>query len=297
MQALRCPVRPAVEDSALRNKIWHGRGRWLFRVAGAGVVLAAVAALATTMSATLPSQERAVPPEAFRPVDLPPATMRPARADAAEELPPTDLVRRLRHPAAPAAPPPGPTHTVRSGDTLWQIAQWHRVDVDVIVRWNEGVDPRRLLAGQQILVPGGGPMPARPARTATSSAGSTLRGGHLWPLPIRGLITTRFSSAHPGIDIAAPAGTTIRAIAGGTVTWAGWTTTGGGYVVVIRHADGMTSRYLHSRRLTVRTGDVVAAGQKIAEVGSTGRSTGPHLDIRITMGGALVDPLRLNWTR
>lgn len=112
-------------------------------------------------------------------------------------------------------------------------------------------------------------------------------------LPVRGLVTTRFSGAHPGIDISAPAGTSVRAIAAGTVVFAGWKNNGGGYVVVVRHPDGMRSTYNHNESVTVTAGARVGAGQRIARLGSTGRSTGPHLDLRIEMGGRLVNPLGL----
>ncbi|WP_331547836.1 M23 family metallopeptidase [Propionicimonas sp.] len=115
----------------------------------------------------------------------------------------------------------------------------------------------------------------------------------MWPLAVRGVVTTRFSSAHPGIDISAPGGTAVRAIAAGTVVFAGWKNNGGGYVVVLRHPDGMRSTYNHNQSVTVAVGARVVAGQRIARLGSTGRSTGPHLDLRIEMGGRFVNPLRL----
>lgn len=189
---------------------------------------------------------------------------------------------------------------MRGGDTLWQIAVWHRADLDQILRWNPDIDPRRLVVGQRILVPRGDPMPTPAPTPAAKTGGSTLparSGVHLWPLPVRGTVTTRFSAAHPGIDIAARAGTAVRAIGAGTVTWAGWKNNGGGYVVVIRHRDGMVSTYNHNREVVVRVGQDVAVGEQIAAVGETGWATGPHLDLRIEMGDELIDPLRLNWTR
>ncbi len=116
---------------------------------------------------------------------------------------------------------------------------------------------------------------------------------HLWPLPLRGMITTRFSSAHLGIDVAAPAGTPVRAIAAGTVAWAGWKNNGGGNVVVISHPDGMISTYNHNRGVAVHVGQRVSQGETIAWVGMTGWATGPHLDFRIEMGGRFVDPLQV----
>ncbi len=210
---------------------------------------------------------------------------------------------------ATVQPPRGPTHVVVAGDNLWTIARSHSASLAAILQWNDGVDPRRLVASQRILIPGGTRMqtarpPAAPRPTArtttTRSAAPTspipptpLRsaGGHVWPLAVRGMISRGFSAAHPGIDIAAPLGTPVRAVAAGTVTWAGWKNNGGGYVVVIRHADGMLSTYNHNSKLVVQVGEAVAAGETIARVGSTGWSTGPHLDFRIEMGGRSVDPL------
>jgi len=74
------------------------------------------------------------------------------------------------------------------------------------------------------------------------------------------------------------------------VVFAGWKDNGGGYVVVLRHRDGMRSTYNHNRSVTVAVGARVVAGQRIARLGSTGRSTGPHLDLRIEMGGRFVNP-------
>jgi LysM repeat protein len=212
------------------------------------------------------------------------------------------------------SPPAGPVHVVRPGDTLIQIAAWHRVELTPIVTWNPTADPRRLVSGQRILIPGGAPMPAAtpalvvaPAPTSAapdpSAAPSAAPApaaevsGHLWPLPVKGILTRPFSSAHPGIDVAAPAGTSVRAIASGTVVWAGWRTNGGGYVIVIDHPDGMTSTYNHNQGVDVSVRQVVAVGEVIARVGATGWATGPHLDLRIEMGGRLIDPLRLSWAR
>jgi len=118
-------------------------------------------------------------------------------------------------------------------------------------------------------------------------------GGHGWPLAIKGQISNGYSSRHPAIDIAAPSGTPVLAIAAGKVTWAGWKDNGGGYVVVIRHPDGMVSTYNHNKDVAVARGESVRAGQAIARVGATGWATGPHLDLRIQMDGRLINPLKL----
>ena len=96
---------------------------------------------------------------------------------------------------------------------------------------------------------------------------------------------------HAGLDFAAEVGTPIAAAAGGTVAFAGWKPDFG-WVVEIDHGNGLRTRYAHSSKLLVRTGDIVAPGDKIARVGSTGRSTGPHLHFEVLRGGDPVDPKR-----
>ena len=94
---------------------------------------------------------------------------------------------------------------------------------------------------------------------------------------------------HAGLDIAAPAGDPVAACWDGTVTYAG---TKGGYgnVVEVTHAGGWKSVYGHLRSASVKAGDAVTAGEKIAEVGSSGRSTGPHLHFELRRDGETVDP-------
>ncbi len=94
---------------------------------------------------------------------------------------------------------------------------------------------------------------------------------------------------HDGLDLGATEGTPIHAAAAGVVRFAGKR---GGYgnVVIVEHADGTETRYAHCRDLGVKPGDAVGAGQTIATVGSTGRSTGPHLHYEVRRDGRPVDP-------
>lgn len=94
---------------------------------------------------------------------------------------------------------------------------------------------------------------------------------------------------HEGVDIAAPRGTPIRALDAGSVVFAG-ERGGYGQVVVIEHPSGLQTRYAHCGRLDVQVGDAVAAGQAIGAVGSTGRSTGPHVHLEVRRGDSAVDP-------
>ncbi|WP_406089634.1 transglycosylase family protein [Streptomyces sp. NBC_01013] len=101
------------------------------------------------------------------------------------------------------------------------------------------------------------------------------------------------SGYHTGVDFPVPTGTSVKAVAPGTVVSAGW---GGayGYQIVIRHGDGKFSQYAHLSSLLVRSGQHVGGGQRIARSGSTGNVTGPHLHFEIRTGpdyGSDIDPL------
>ncbi len=96
---------------------------------------------------------------------------------------------------------------------------------------------------------------------------------------------------HEGLDVVAPRGATILAPANGTVTYAGWKA-GLGKLVVIKHGFGFETEYAHCDRLWVKKGETVVRGQRIAALGSTGRSTGAHLHYEVRLGGKLVNPYR-----
>lgn len=97
-------------------------------------------------------------------------------------------------------------------------------------------------------------------------------------------------SFHPGIDFDAPIGTVVHSAGGGRVTIAGWMNDYGN-MVAIDHGNGLISRYGHSSKVLVKVGDVVIPGQPIALVGSTGRSTGPHVHFEIIHNGRYVNPM------
>lgn len=99
------------------------------------------------------------------------------------------------------------------------------------------------------------------------------------------------ASFHSGMDFRATTGTPIRASAGGVITKAGWN---GGYgrLVEIDHGNGFTTRYGHMSRILVNEGDTVRLGDIVGEVGSSGRSTGPHLHYEVRLNGKALDPLR-----
>jgi murein DD-endopeptidase MepM/ murein hydrolase activator NlpD len=96
--------------------------------------------------------------------------------------------------------------------------------------------------------------------------------------------------AHLGVDYRAPVGAPVIAVAGGTVTGAGWRG-GGGRTVSVRHASGYESYYLHLSSISVRRGQHVSQGQLVGRVGQSGLATGPHLDYRLRRKGVWVNPV------
>ncbi len=117
----------------------------------------------------------------------------------------------------------------------------------------------------------------------------------VWLLPMEEYTFTsaygvRWGKLHAGIDLAGPEGMPYKAIHAGKVTKAGYMG-GYGYALTIRNDDGTEVIYAHSRRLLVKQGDVVKAGQVIGEVGSTGASYGTHLHLEVHVGGQPTDPI------
>ena len=99
---------------------------------------------------------------------------------------------------------------------------------------------------------------------------------------------------HHGVDYAAPSGTPVHSVADGTVVFAGWGG-GGGNTLKIKHAGNLQTGYLHLKSFAkgIKVGTKVSQGQLIGYVGSTGTSTGPHLDYRIWKNGTPIDPLKV----
>ena len=122
-------------------------------------------------------------------------------------------------------------------------------------------------------------------------------------LPVAGEMTSPFGMRsdpftgeprfHAGVDLAAPRGSEIRAVADGEVVFSGWRRGGAGRTVEVRHADGLVTSYAHAEKTLVRAGQHVVAGDVVATVGSSGRSSGPHLHFAASRDGQAVDPTSL----
>ena len=190
----------------------------------------------------------------------------------------------------------GVIYRVRSGDSLSSVATLHQVTVEAIAGANNISDPKSLQTGQLLVVPGGRVRTAVTASAGTSSSKSTAAaasGGTLaWP--VLGSVSSRFGPrwghTHSGVDIAAAYETTIHAAAAGKVIFVGWY---GQYgrCVILDHGGGLTTLYGHASSILVHTGDHVQRGDAIAEVGSSGNSTGPHLHFEVRVAGEPRNPL------
>ncbi len=116
-----------------------------------------------------------------------------------------------------------------------------------------------------------------------------------WPVKrVSNCVVTSYMGdgrGHKGMDIAAPKGTPIYAATSGTVTSAGWDTSGYGYKIVIQHDNGFSTLYAHCSAIFVKAGEKVLKGETIAAVGSTGRSTGNHLHFEVRKNGSIVNPV------
>ncbi len=197
-------------------------------------------------------------------------------------------------------PVDGVLHTVKEGDTVAKIAKLYKVTDEAIVSYTPNnltsVDDA-LTVGAVLIVPDGDRTPpeqvaAAPSapRGGTGTSAPWRAAGFVWPS--YGRLTQRFwLPAHPAIDIGGPIGTPVMAADDGTVITAGWSSVGYGNMILIRHADGFVTLYAHLSRIDVSYGDSVARGQRIGAIGSTGRSTGPHLHFEVQYGGRSYNPL------
>lgn len=206
-----------------------------------------------------------------------------------------------------AAPKPsGVVHVVRKGENLYRIGLRYGVPAERIARRNGIRDVTALSVGTRLVIPGvvarstpGSEASRRRAADMASAAKlarqESMRRAKLeFQWPVRGRLTSRFGPRngrrHEGIDLAAVRGTAIGAAEDGRVIHSGRL---GDYgkAVIVSHRGDYRSVYAHANRTYVRKGQLVRKGQKIAEVGSTGRSTGPHLHFEIRIRESPRDPM------
>lgn len=206
----------------------------------------------------------------------------------------TDTIRPGDELSVP--PVTGVVHTVRTGDTIYSIAKRYGTDAQEILNYpfNDfaDIDTFALTPGQALVVPHGTPpqeRPSVPRLRSTIAAGTPGTGAFIWPTS--GTVSQYPIWYHMALDIANRSFPPIIAADTGTVAYAGCISTGYGCHVIINHGNGLSSLYAHMSRIDVGVGQGVARGQTIGRLGSTGRSTGPHLHFEIRKGGALQNPL------
>ena len=201
-------------------------------------------------------------------------------------------VRRLQAGATYQIPNrDGILHTVRSGESIGAIASRHGVAVNTILDVND-LRNESVTEGQVLFIPGG----------QMNSTELRIVLGELFAWPTQGRFTSGFGMRpdpftgqrrfHNGIDLANRPGTPIRAAASGRVVHVEEQIANYGRFVIIRHADGFQTLYAHMNSFNVRLGQSVSRGQQIGTMGSTGRSTGPHLHFSVIHNGTFVNPMR-----
>jgi lipoprotein NlpD len=216
---------------------------------------------------------------------------------------------RASAPPRVSTPKPGASTLVARGDTLYSIATRNGISVLDLASWNALPPPYTIYPGQRLrLYPGGGRVvaqPARPpaARPAAPAVGTPRPAAPVvvappaspfaWRWPAEGALVSRFTAGEPtrqGIDIAGTEGAPVRAAADGTVVYSGAGLVGYGELVIVKHGDQWLSAYGHNRKRLVNEGQLVKAGEPIAEMGHSGAPRDMlHFEIRYT--GKPVDPL------
>lgn len=201
-------------------------------------------------------------------------------------------------------PSSGVLYVVARGDTIGKIALAYGVTEDQINSYNNIGE--HLLLGQKLIIPGAKKIssPTIAARPTSPTTGigviknlikspKAQSSANKMNWPTAGYrISQYFSWRHPGVDIANKVGTPIYAAdAGVVITSQGGYNGGYGNTIVIDHGGGKKTRYGHASKLFVKVGEHVEKGENIAAMGSTGRSTGPHLHFEVIINGAKYNPL------
>lgn len=183
---------------------------------------------------------------------------------------------------------------VSKDETIMSLSRKFGSDASEIVSYNRIQNADYIVPGRLLFLPGGSyervvvrEEKKKPVTKRVAAPKPSMGTGQLgWPVDIgKFKITSRFgerhSRPHTGLDLAAPCGTTIRAAKDGIVIVASENLRGYGKTVVLLHEGGLKTIYAHASRICVKSGQKIRKGEKIAEVGSTGRSTGYHLHFEV----------------
>lgn len=215
-----------------------------------------------------------------------------------------------------SAPKYGASTVVRRGDTLYRIAINNGLSPLDLAMWNDVPPPYTIYPGQRLrLYPGGmrgataATMPRVPARTSSRSVlrptdaparpaapppATPATSNIAWRWPAEGELISRFVAGEPtrqGIDIAGNGGAPVRAAGDGVVVYSGSGLVGYGELIIVKHNDAWLSAYGHNRARMVNEGQIVKAGQQIAEMGRSGAAR-DMLHFEVRYNGKPVDPLQ-----
>ena len=214
--------------------------------------------------------------------------------------------------AARSSPPPvrvsspryGATAVVQRGDTIYHIATVNGITALDLALWNGIPPPYTIYPGQRLrLYPGAAPVArsTAPTRTVPSTpstptpppvASTPANAPFAWRWPTEGALVNTYASGDPtrqGVDIAGSAGQPVRAAADGVVVYSGSGLVGYGELIIVKHNDQWLSAYGHNRARLVNEGQLVKAGQQIAEMGHSGAAR-DMLHFEIRYNGKPVDP-------
>lgn len=205
-------------------------------------------------------------------------------------------------------PVSGTTYTVKSGDTVGKIALKFGVEENSIFKYNDIKSAGGLVIGKTIIIPGGKKISETSVAKTTTGVPKRNNGAAAvieklvnpskapasgakmaWPT-VGHRITQYYSWRHTGLDVANKIGTPLYAAESGTVEFSGWSN-GYGNNVVVNHGGGKKTRYAHASKLFVKVGDKVDRGEQIANMGSTGWSTGSHIHFEVIVNGVKQNPL------
>jgi len=200
-------------------------------------------------------------------------------------------------------PVSGLIHTIEEGDTMASIAEKYDVAPQAVADFNYVLDTSKLALGDELVIPGAKvPQPVIPvvalAPTIVTAPGdapsaSPSKSFCVWPTSTR-IITQYFTWYHNGVDISKPSGMgmpPLYACRSGTVVRSGWDPFGLGLNVRIDHGNGYETVYGHMSSIYVSYGQSVSRGEAIGLMGSTGRSTGPHVHFMVKYNGVPQNPL------
>lgn len=192
------------------------------------------------------------------------------------------------------------SHPVAPGETVYRIARQYHVSPERLMAINGLGNPRDLRVGQLLIIPADGVEDA-----STGPAGAAVFGSmdpwsvpraerqFAWPVTA-GVVSSPFGmrhgAMHDGVDIAAPSGTPVYAADDGAVIFAG-RLHGYGNVVIVQHSGGYVTVYGHNQRNLVSIGGNVARGHEIAEIGTSGRASGPNLHFEVRHHNQAENPL------